>query len=133
MAKRQAMDPSFPTEKMLESNLKYFEIHAAQRLTVFNFYVAISGTMLAGMAAISQASPRFALAGSILGLLLSVISFVFYKLDFRTSFLVKHAEDVIKKIESSYLPNELSVFALEDSSTKSAQTNARFPSKMYTY
>ena len=127
------MAKPFPSEKILESNLKYFEIHAAQRLTVFNFYVALSGTILAGIAAISQGSARFALAGSVLGLLLAAISFVFLKLDERTSFLVKHAEGIIKKIESEYLPQDLSVFGLEDSLTSEAQSSKSFPSKMYTY
>ena len=74
------MATPFPSEKILESNLKYFEIHAAQRLTVFNFYIALSGTILAGIAAISQGSARFAFAGAVLGLLLAAISFVFLKL-----------------------------------------------------
>lgn len=127
------MATPFPSEKILESNLKYFEIHAAQRLTVFNFYVALSGTILAGIAAISQGSARFALAGAVLGLLLAAISFVFLKLDERTSFLVKHAEGIIKKIESEYLPQDLGVFGLEESSTFNAQRSKRFPCKMYTY
>ena len=127
------MATPFPSEKILESNLKYFEIHAAQRLTVFNFYIALSGTILAGIAAISQGSARFAFAGAVLGLLLAAISFVFLKLDERTSFLIKHAEGIIKKIESEYLPQDLSVFGLEESSTLNAQNSKKFLGKMYTY
>ena len=127
------MDKTFPGEKVLESNLKYFEIHAAQRLTVFNFYVAISGAILAAMAAIFQGPERYALVGVILGLLLTTISFLFSKLDSRTAFLVKHAESIIKQIESDYLPKHLSVFELEDARTSKARAERRFPSKMYTY
>lgn len=127
------MDKALPGEKVLESNLKYFEIHAAQRLTVFNFYVAISGTILAAIAAISQGPQRFALVGVILGVLLTTISFLFSKLDSRTAFLVKHAESIIKQIESDYLPKHLSVFGLEDRLTSEARAERRFPGKMYTY
>ena len=127
------MDKTFQSEQILESNLKYFEIHAAQRLTVFNFYVAISGAILAALAAISQGPQRYALVGVILGLLLATISFLFSKLDSRTAFLIKHAESIIKKIESDYIPEQLSVFGLEDNRTSEAQAKHRFPGKMYTY
>jgi hypothetical protein len=43
----------------------------------------------------------FALLGAGLGLLLMLVSFVFWKLDQRTSFLIKHAETAIIELEDA--------------------------------
>lgn len=127
------MSTSVNDDKFLEINLKYFEIHAAQRLTVFNYYVAISGTILAALGAVAQSSERYSMVGVLLGALLTIISFLFGKLDARTAFLVKHAEGIIKKIEMQSIPNHLQVFGLEDTETKKAQLNKNVFTKMYTY
>lgn len=39
-----------PVEVSLNYALKYFEIHASQRLHVFNFFIVLSGIVLTGMA-----------------------------------------------------------------------------------
>jgi len=77
----------------------YFELHANQRVTVFNYFVVFSGILATGLAASIQATPRLAIVGIALGLLLSLLSYLFWQLDRRTSFLIKHAEDAIKAKE----------------------------------
>lgn len=74
----------------------YFELHAAQRITIFNYFVVFSGILATGLAAAIQAPPRLASVGVALGLLLAALSYLFWQLDRRTAFLVKHAEDAIK-------------------------------------
>jgi len=74
----------------------YFQLHAAQRITIFNYFVVFSGILATGLAAAIQAPPRLASVGVALGLLLALLSYLFWQLDRRTSFLVKHAEDAIK-------------------------------------
>lgn len=85
--------------KALDHAWAYFSLHAAQRITVFNYFVVFAGILSTGLAATIQASDRLAFVGIALGLLLSFLSFLFWKLDQRTSFLVKHAEDKIKVLE----------------------------------
>ncbi|NTC83009.1 hypothetical protein [Agrobacterium tumefaciens] len=79
---------------------KYFELHAAQRMTLFNFFSAFSGLILAGIGTTLQVSSKYAFVTIALGLVLSLISFVFWKLDQRVSFLVKHAEEIHIEIEA---------------------------------
>lgn len=79
---------------------KYFELHAAQRMTLFNFFSAFSGLILAGIGTTLQISSKYSFVTIALGLVLSLVSFVFWKLDQRVSFLVKHAEEVHVEIEA---------------------------------
>ena len=38
----------------------YFQLHAAQRITIFNYFVVLSGILATGLAAAIQAPPRLA-------------------------------------------------------------------------
>ena len=91
----------------------YFELHAGQRLTMFNFFVVLSGLVTAGLGATMQGSPHMAVLGIMLGVVLMLLSFVFWKLDQRSSFLVKHAEDAAIEIEKHLLPLAGQLFAHE--------------------
>lgn len=104
-------------EKALEHAWGYFQLHASQRVTVFNYFVVFSGLLVTGMAAAVQTSSRLALVGVVLGLLLCGLSFVFFKLDQRVSFLIKNSECVIKKLE----PSSASLFNDEVTQTANAQ------------
>ena len=63
-----------------------------------------AGVLCTGMAATIQASPKLAFVGVALGFLLVVLSFVFWKLDQRTAFLIKHSEEVLKQLEPVNAP-----------------------------
>ncbi len=106
-------------EKALDHAWAYFALHAAQRITVFNYFVVFAGILCTGLAATVQAPNRLAFVGIALGLLLSMLSFLFWKLDERTSFLVKHAEDTIKALE----PTIAAVVTTEVNKTTAAETN----------
>src|SRR5580704_14087429 len=86
-------------EKALSHAWSYFALHANQRMTVFNYFVIFAGVLSTGMAAAVQASPKLALIAVPLGLLLVTLSFVFWKIDQRTAFLVKHAEAILAQLE----------------------------------
>ena len=64
-------------ETALNHATKHFEIHAAQRLTAFNFFIVISGAILAAIAASLQKPDEFGLPGAALSLLLVALSFIF--------------------------------------------------------
>lgn len=62
-----------------EFALKWFEIHAAQRLHLMQFYFAASGFLIAGYLAAFQAAYQVAALG--LSLILVALSWCFWKLD----------------------------------------------------
>lgn len=95
----------------MEHAWRYFALHAGQRLSMLNFFVVIFGLIAAGLAAALQASPRLSFVAIALGVLLSVLSFVFWKLDQRTSFMIKHAEDVLSEREKHLLAEGNWIFA----------------------
>jgi hypothetical protein len=90
--------------EMFEHAWRYFALHAQQRMSVFNFFLILSGVVAAGVAACLQRSGPYRLLGVGLGVLLGLVSFVFYKLDQRTSSLIKHSEEAIAELEQSF-PN----------------------------
>lgn len=106
---------------------RYFELHAGQRLTLFNFFTVLTGFATAGIAATLQGSARFSILGVALGALLVLLSFVFWKLDQRAAFLVKHAEAVQKLAEAELLPEAARLVATEPTAFAAAQSaDARF-------
>ena len=81
-----------------EVAIKWFELHAAQRLTLLSAYLAASGFIIAGIGgAFSGAMPAVA---SALSLALGLFTWVFSSLDARTRQLIKVGEaelhDVLK-------------------------------------
>lgn len=84
---------------------KYFEIHAQQRISIFNFYLAITGLIATGMGICLQQGGKITYMIPLLGLFLILSSFIFWKLDQRTSFLVKQAESAMIEFEKN-LPLE---------------------------
>lgn len=77
----------------------YFEIVAAQRLTVLNFYIAIASVIASIQFTILQ-STQFSRAGAFLGILLVFLSYVFWKWDKRSSDMIKVAEETLRFFEN---------------------------------
>jgi len=77
----------------------YFQLHASQRLTTFKFYITISTIISTGYVATVAASVFVTLA-ILLGFTLSLLSFIFWKLDSRNKQLIKNAEEALKYLES---------------------------------
>lgn len=78
----------------------FFQMQATQRLTTFNFYIALSSLLSGGLAASLKAEESVSLLGVLLGFLLVLFSFVFWKLDHRNRDLIKGAEETLKFFES---------------------------------
>lgn len=112
---------------------KYFELHANQRIAVFNFFLVLSGALSAGIAATLQGSQRFALLGVGLGVLLAMVAFVFWKLDQRVSFLVKHAESALAQIEGAFPAPSLQLFHQEPAKTTAAKDASGLWGRLWTY
>jgi hypothetical protein len=78
----------------------FFQVQAGQRLTTFNFYIALSSLLTGGLAATLKNDIDIPLAGFAFGLLLTLFSLIFWKLDQRNRYLIKSAEQVLKFFES---------------------------------
>lgn len=83
----------------LEHAWNYFQLHAAQRITVFNFFVATSGLLVAALVFALRGGAETATLSMAAGVGLVALSFVFWKLDGRVSAMIKVSEAVIMKIE----------------------------------
>ena len=92
-------DPS--TKDLLDHAWRSFALHAGQRMSLFNFFLILASLTAAGLAACLQRSGPIQLLGVGVGLLLALVSFTFWKLDQRVSFLLKYAEEAITQIELS--------------------------------
>ncbi len=84
----------------------YFQIHAGQRLTTFNFYIVVSAVLATAIFATFQKDYRVPRIGMLLGFLLALFPFVFWKLDSRNKDLIKRAEAALRFFESTCPPED---------------------------
>lgn len=123
----------------------YFQLHASQRLTTFKFYITISTIISTGYVATVAVSviPTLAI---LLGFTLSLLSFIFWKLDSRNKQLIKNAEEALKYLErlpcfSNSIPTNknvasvLKIFTYEEEQTNRMRKNKSFWSwrNVYSY
>ena len=123
-------DPAIP---MREHAWRYFELHANQRIAVFNYFLVVSGAIAAGLATTLQGTQRFASLGIALGGLLVLVAFVFWKLDQRVSFLIKLAESALSETEHAFSAHSVCLFLFEPRNTSAAAANASWWSRHWTY
>jgi hypothetical protein len=106
----------------LEHAWRHFRMHAEQRITVFNFFVASAGLLVTGLAYTLQASRDMWPLGLTAGLLLVMISLVFWKLDARVSSIIKTSEEVVVLAEAMLISNpNLRVVSTERTMTASTR------------
>lgn len=117
----------------------YFQLHAAQRLTTFNFYIALSTLITTGLFASFHKSFQVPSLGIVLGLLLMVFSFVFFKLEQRNRHLIWHGEEALKRLENDFAveegvkASELKVFVNEEEKTKAQKHSRGAVRNIWTY
>jgi len=90
-------DESFLRKQALE----FFNTHASQRMSLFNFYVVLSGAIIAAYFASFKAEMNVELARPALGMLLSLFSYVFWKLDQRNDLLLDVARQALISFEAN--------------------------------
>jgi hypothetical protein len=78
----------------------YFMVHAGQRMSVFQFFISLS-TAIVGGAVLIAGSADDRKWSALLFALLPFLSFIFWRLDTRTSALIKNAETALKSLERS--------------------------------
>lgn len=117
----------------------YFTIVAAQRLTVINFYIA-AGTLLAGGQFALLQNLRYAKASMVLGCLLMMLSFVFWRWDRRSSDLIKFSEGILRYYEGRLETDDPTpnrefglLFTREEKLTAERKSTARWFRPYFTY
>lgn len=78
----------------------YFELHANQRMSTFNFYIVIAALTTNAIATSYESITQSLFPCAIFSMLLSFVSYIFWKLDQRCSKLIKHAEESLKALEA---------------------------------
>jgi len=100
----------------------YFAIHAAQRITTFNFYLGLSFLVATAYFASFKTDSNLQTARPVLAALLCFFSFIFWKLDQRNRFLVKHAERALKHFEGlDLVDSDAMLFTQEEIETNSSR------------
>lgn len=130
------MDDS--TFKLLEAmrahTWGYFQVHAQQRLTVFNFYVVLAGALTTGLVtSLPRANDQTALPIA-LGSLLVFSSFLFWRLDQRNRDLIRNAENGLRDIEREWAKMRdedvaalvTALFSRDEARVRSAEKHGRF-------
>jgi hypothetical protein len=107
-------------DKAMDHAWRYFALHAQQRMSVFNFFVILSGILATGIGAGLQAGKPMVPMVAILGALLALFSLVFYRLDARASELVKLAERALIDCENISMPTYAQILSMEQTRGEAA-------------
>ena len=107
---------------MREYAWNYFQVHADQRLKMFNFFILMSTLVIGGFFSLSKnGSMKFSKWCALIPFCLTFFSFVFWKLEERTRMLVKNGERALKYIDnttdlpdSNGMPHPLRLFDFDD-------------------
>ncbi len=111
---------------------KYFEIHSQQRMMLFNFYIVICGVISSVIGYSIQSTKDLISLEITLCILLILFSFLFYKLDQRTSFLIKRSEKALADFENQFNTTSINLFINDSDDLTSRNTNRKL-NKIFTY
>jgi len=116
-------------EELRKQAWDFFQMQAGQRLTTFNFYIAISSILSTGLVASFKHDGCLHYFGIVFGLLLLLFSIIFWKLDHRNRDLIKGAEESLRYFESKSLlkdengkPHIAKIFTREEFDTNKKKT-----------
>ena len=126
------MANNISSDQAVEHAWKYFELHSNQRITLFNYFLFIMAGLGAAVGIVLQASNKFSYVGVFISIFIIIVSIVFWKLDQRTSFLIKQSEQVFKKLERNS-SIDIGIFCNEDANLERANKDKIFTSKIVTY
>ena len=126
------MANNISSDQAVEHAWKYFELHSNQRITLFNYFLFIMAGLGAAVGIVLQASNKFSYVGVFISIFIIIVSIVFWKLDQRTSFLIKQSEQVFKKLERNS-SIDIGIFCNEDANLERANKDKIFTNKIVTY
>lgn len=93
--------PRIGEKEELDLAWMYFQQHASQRVSFFNFFIVLA-TSLTAVLVTAVFQFRVLLLGAAVGLMLSFTSFVFWKIDQRNKHLTKMGENALRELESCF-------------------------------
>lgn len=110
---------------------QYFYVHAAQRLTTFNFFIVIATLISTGMVTSLQKGVIIPHLSLLLGIVLICLCFIFWRLDHRNRELIKLAEGALRKLEARMFPDAghapfSRIFNIEEETTAAIRLSRRF-------
>ena len=116
----------------------YFQVHAAQRLTTFNFYIALSTVVTTGLFATLHKDFNVPALSVVLSFLLIAFSYIFWKLDQRNRNLVWNSESALIALEANVsvegiTAGELKLFSHEKDKTLREKTSKGLARNFRTY
>lgn len=116
---------------------RYFESHVRQRMAFLNYFLVLVVAMFVSAHTVGKIPGESTLCTGlvVLGVIMIFICLVFWMLDDRVTFLIKHAEAKMKKLESKLgVSDELSLFGSEEIETKQYRKNKCFLTRwLYSY
>lgn len=120
------------SEVVINHLWKYFEIHSQQRMTLFNFYIVVCGVISSVIGYSIQSTKDLVSLEVTLCILLTLFSFLFYKLDQRTSFLIKRSEEALANFENQFNATSINLFINENDDLKNRNTDKKL-NRIFTY
>ncbi|WP_166485695.1 hypothetical protein [Rhodoferax ferrireducens] len=101
-----SFDPSIESE-IRNHCWNYFSLHAQQRMSAFQFFITLETALIGAGFFVLQSKPQFADSHLtiMIGPLMAMLAFIFWKIDQRTKDLIKNAEKSLLEIESFFLKN----------------------------
>jgi hypothetical protein len=97
-----------PNEALRQQAWAYFALHAQQRLMTLNFYLVLASALTAATVASFQREFQFPLVRVPAGLMLALFSFVFWRIDRRNRWLIRHAEAALTAYELGHKADDWS-------------------------
>lgn len=98
-------DPSIESE-VRNHCWNYFALHAQQRMSAFQFFITLETALIgAGLLVLQSDFSSDSHFKIVIGPMIILLSFVFWKIDQRTKDLIKGAEVGLKEIENFFLAN----------------------------
>ena len=79
--------------------MRYFELHAGQRMSTFNFFIILSALLTTALVATFDKQFSYPSMGYAVAVAMICVSLIFWKLDQRVRFLIKHAEEALILLE----------------------------------
>jgi hypothetical protein len=121
-------------KEWLDLAWKYFQQHAQQRVSYFNFFVVFSTLLFGAYVATFNSTNSFPIIGCLIGGVQAFISYCFFRIELRNKFLTKLGEEAIKQIEVRYKETGgLELFSKETSATATHSKSARLHNRMFSH
>lgn len=103
----------------LDMAYDYFKLLAQQRVAHFNLFIVFIGVITTILVSLMHTDTKGNIIACTLSFIQIFLCFIFYKIDIRNKYLIKHTENVIKNIERSYENTNNQIFLSEERLTGS--------------